>query len=163
MNTPVHNAILVFHAAGIVHHRFCEAEEAMNFVNEPANRGCSVFTYENVNAEDIYKISPKARDRVDSAKAKLRSDLRIKGALDKHGVTPDIDVRVALHEAFSELRFQTVRQALADAGAYSLSDVDAFSRNADARLEHALNNCGVLLEGTTRQAVKGAFQELLAN
>lgn len=163
MNNPANNAILVFHSAGIVDHRFCESEYAKSFANDPANRGCSVFTYENVNAEDIYTFSPKARDRVESAKAKLRSDLRIKEALDKHGVIPDSDVRLALHEAFSELRFQMVRQALSGAGAASLLDDATPSFTADAHLEHALNSCGVLLVSETRQAVKSAFQELLAN
>jgi hypothetical protein len=164
MNNPVPNAILVFHSAGLVNHRFCEAEYAKAFLNDPANSGGSVFMYDNVNAETIYAVSPNTRDRVESAKSKLRSDLKIKAALDKHGVTPVLEVRHAVHEAFSELCVETVRLALAEAGSYSLPDYPAGTRvTAEAQLEQALNRCAVTLDGTLRQAVKAAFLELMAN
>lgn len=159
MTNPVNTAILVFHSAGIVNHRFCDAAYAHQFQSDPSNRGCSIFSFEAADAEDIYRVSPATRERVESRKAKLREDLRIQAALDKHGVSPEIEVRHAVHKAFSELRFQLVRTAL---GLSSIGPADAESA-ACTQMTDVMDQFGVPNGEAIRRSVVAAFQDLLSH
>lgn len=105
----LNNAILISETNGVVSHRFCQADEAQEALREAAKAGtgCSVMLQEEntlLDIADVFEMSPEVRRRVEAAKDKLRSDLRIQAALDKHGVPKDKATRSAVYAAFKELQ-----------------------------------------------------------
>lgn len=108
------NAILVYEDAGQVKHCFCSAEEARARLEASTvmNSGGSVFTNESIDAAMLYAVSPQLRDRVNDAKLKLRSDIAVREALNRHGVPQDTDLRTKIANAIKDLRTTVLQPAV---------------------------------------------------
>jgi hypothetical protein len=97
------NAILVYTEFGFVWHKYMPETVARDYLDKctAAGDGASMFVVDD--AELVFSVSPYIRHRVEVVKSKLRRDLRIKAALDKHGVTQDRDTRIAVIRAIHEI------------------------------------------------------------
>lgn len=106
------NAILVFEADdGSAQHRFCTAAEATDHLDKAAASfsGGSMFINEELGAEMVYAVSPDLRARVDEAKRKLKFEMAIRDALNRHGVPADRQLRISIKKAIDELRETVLR------------------------------------------------------
>lgn len=99
------NAVLVYELNGGATHRFCPEAEARTFLASAQDNGegASIFITEGFEAELFYSVAPNLRSRVDAAKGRLSQVIRIRNALDKHGVPRDRDLRSKINTAFGEL------------------------------------------------------------
>lgn len=109
VNDPV-NTILVFEDNGVVKHRLCTEEQGKAALRHAAEQlsGGSMMTSDVMDAEMVYSVSPDLRNRVESAKCKLRDELKLRDAMNKHGVPKDREIRASVCRAFNELRSQSV-------------------------------------------------------
>jgi hypothetical protein len=103
------NAILISVTNDVISHHFCDAAFAQGMLEYAKKQGRedSAFFQEEdskMDISDVYNLSPELRNRVAEAKEKLRNDLRIQAALDKHGVPKDPSLRASVVRAFRELR-----------------------------------------------------------
>lgn len=106
------NTILVFEAAdGTVQHCFCTEAEATQRLKQAVSAGSagSMFFNDGLAAEMVFSVSPDLRERVEEAKRKLRNDLTVRNALNRHGVPADQDLRIKIKKAIDELRESVLR------------------------------------------------------
>jgi hypothetical protein len=104
----MNNAILVSETNGVVTHHFCDATFAQGMLEyaKVNGTGDSAFFQDEdtkIDVATVYELSPDLRNRVEAAKDKLREDIRIRNAMDKHGVPKDRTLRAAVYKAFKEL------------------------------------------------------------
>ncbi len=101
----VKSTVLVFEKHGNVVHQFCTEQDAraqlLLIVQE--KRGGVALICDGMDAEMVYSISQNFRERGELAKEKIRNDLRIEAALDRHGVTKDAQTRLAVMRAVRDL------------------------------------------------------------
>lgn len=102
--TEMKNTILVFWKDDAPQHRFCTEPEARTELDTIVSRCESgvAFFLENRDAELIYELYAKIRERVAAAKAKLKVDMRLKLALDDEAVPLDRDLRAKIARAFDK-------------------------------------------------------------
>lgn len=95
----------MFAENGTVTHKFCTEQEAreMGKEAETTRAGISLFILDGEDAELMYRIS-NLKNRVDIAKTKLRSDLKLDALFDKHGLPKDFDIRSSVIGVIKELR-----------------------------------------------------------
>lgn len=101
----ISNAILVFEEGDQVLHRFCPEAEAREYLENAQGkmRGGAMFAADNIEAEFVLLVSSDLRDRVDAAKTRMKSQMRVRDALDRHGVPRDQDLRASIFNAFGDL------------------------------------------------------------
>lgn len=99
----MNNAILIYEENSEIKQRFCPEQEARDFLVEAQRemRGGTMFAFE-FEATLALEIVRGIRDRVATAKAKLKSDTRLRDLLTKHGVPMDRDLRIAIYRAFED-------------------------------------------------------------
>lgn len=109
----VKSAVLVYETKeGAVDHCFCTSDHANAVVcaSKDANTGASAFLSEDgLEAEMVYSVSPDLRGRVEAAKAKLRFDIAVRNALNRHGVPAERGLRAAVYNVITELRETVLR------------------------------------------------------
>lgn len=101
------NTILLYEECGQIKQRFCPESEARNFLDKAKveMRGGSMFAVDGgLEAEFVLKVCPQLREKVNAAKTKLKADTRLRDALTKHGVPLDQDIRIAIYNAFEDLK-----------------------------------------------------------
>lgn len=105
------NTILIYEEAGAVHHCFCTEAEATTRMKQAAAEGSggSMFVSDGMGADLTYAVSPDLRERVEEAKRKLRFDMAIRDALNRHGVPKDRDLRIQIKNAIDDLRETVLR------------------------------------------------------
>lgn len=106
------NAILVFETEnGGVDHCYCSTSDANERLNQAVSNGSagSIFTCDEHEAEFIYAVSPSLRDRIDEAKRKLRSDIILRDAMNRHAVPADRDLRIKIKNAIDDIRSQLLQ------------------------------------------------------
>lgn len=109
------NTILVYEdsVSGQVDHLFCTeevAKERLGACNAPLSGG-SMFTSDGVDAAAMYVVSPNLRERVEEAKRKLRADITVRDALNRHEVPEDVELRTKIIAAIKELRLSVLLPA----------------------------------------------------
>lgn len=106
LGSQVKNAVLIYSDSGLVWHKFVPESEARDFLDKcTVESGSAVMfaTKEGMDVELYFEHSPDLRHNIEVAKSKLRHELRIKAALDKHGVPQDRNTRIAVVMAIREL------------------------------------------------------------
>ena len=107
------NTILVFEDAdGTVRHVFCtqaEATERLKSALDAGSGGSMLFNSDEMDAKMLYDVSPDLRARVETAKCKLRGDLIVRDALNRHGIPNDRELRANINKVIADLR-KTVLQ-----------------------------------------------------
>lgn len=101
------NAILIYESGGNLIHRFCPEAEATAFLESAALRmnAASMFVSDHhMDSELLFSASPDLRDRVAETKAHLGFQVRVRDALDRHGIERDRDLRNRIMGAIKELR-----------------------------------------------------------
>lgn len=113
-NDTKKTAILVCEENGKAVIRYCTVQEAKEACDKAAANcsGASMFTNEhNWDAEFIMAVT-NFKDRVHEARHQLQNDLRLRDALDKHGIARDPKLRTAIKAAFQDYNMATIERAL---------------------------------------------------
>ncbi len=105
--STIQNAILVYECTetGQVKHKFCTETDARRYLELAAveMRGGSMFAADGVEAEFVLQVSPDLREKVEDAKRRMKWQIRVRDALDRHGVTRDREQRVAIFKALEDV------------------------------------------------------------
>lgn len=97
------DTILIIEDRGEPVHRFCRQDEARRALLK-AGIGSMITSPGRVNVQRDYEHSPELRARVEAAKDKLRAELKLHAAMDRHGIPADPGLRhqiVALVDDFA--------------------------------------------------------------
>lgn len=107
MTNEFNDVLLVYEKNGKVEELFCSPQEAdQRFKAASANRsGASIFAFEGCSASMMLPISPQSRDRVNMAKDKLRSQIKLRDAMDNHGIPDDQSLRSSITKVIKDMGF----------------------------------------------------------
>jgi len=103
----VKNTILLYEQDGGVMQCCCTEVFAKAKLDDAVSKeqGASMFsTSDGWDADLFYSVSPDFRDRVESAKTRMRRQIKIRNALDNNGVPKDMSIRRSVYKAFQELQ-----------------------------------------------------------
>lgn len=101
------NAILIYESGGDLLHRFCPEAEATAFLESAAlsmNVASMFVSDDNMDSEMLFSVSRNLRDHVAETKNHLGFQVRVRDALDRHGVERDRELRNRIMGAIKELR-----------------------------------------------------------
>lgn len=103
----MNNVILVYEDRGQIKQRFCHSDEAKAAMEIAAENLQAAITFTvsdecGMDAIRVLSLSPDLAIRVSAAKIKMLADVRLRDALDCHGVPRDLELRRAIHRAYED-------------------------------------------------------------